>query len=60
MEPHHSDIFRVELVTKNVVRGSSGTHFIHMRDNSLSFPRRVINSSVNNFYTYLKRICNHL
>ena len=31
MESEHSGIFRVELVTKNVVLGSSGTHFMHMR-----------------------------
>ena len=33
MEYEHSGIFRVELVTKNVVLGSSGTHFMHMRVN---------------------------
>ena len=37
----HSGIFRVELVTKNVVLGSSGTHFMHMRVNN-SFSRRSI------------------
>ena len=31
MEIEHSGIFRVELVTKNVVLGSSGNHFVHMR-----------------------------
>ena len=31
MESEHSGIFRVEMVTKNVVLGSSGTHFKHMR-----------------------------
>ena len=31
MESEHSGIFRVELVTKNVVFGSSGTHFMHMK-----------------------------
>ena len=31
MESEHSGIFRVELVTKNVVLGSSGTHFMHMK-----------------------------
>ena len=31
MESEHSNIFRVELVTKNIVLGSSGTHFMHMR-----------------------------
>ena len=34
MESEHSDIFGVELVTKNVVPGSSGAHFMHMRINS--------------------------
>ena len=29
-ESEHSSIFRVELVTKNIVLGSSGTHFMHM------------------------------
>ena len=33
MESEHSGIFRVELVTKNVALGSSGTHFMHMRVN---------------------------
>ena len=31
MESEHYGIFRAELVTKNVVPGSSGTHFMHMR-----------------------------
>ena len=31
MESEHYGIFRVELVTKNVVIGSLGTHFMHMR-----------------------------
>ena len=30
MESELSGIFQVELVTKNVVLGSSGTHFMHM------------------------------
>ena len=30
MESEHYGIFRVEVVTKNVVPGLSGTHFIHM------------------------------
>ena len=33
MESEHSGIFRVELVTKSVVLGSSGTHSINMRVN---------------------------
>ena len=32
-ESEHSGIFRAELVTKNVVTGSSGTHSMHMRVN---------------------------
>ena len=31
VESEHSGILRVELVTKNVVLGSSGTYFMHMR-----------------------------
>ena len=31
MESELSGIFRVKLVTKNIVRGSPGTQFIHMR-----------------------------
>ena len=31
MESEYCGIFRVELVTKNVVLGSSGTHLMHMR-----------------------------
>ena len=31
IESEHSGIFRVELITKNVVLGSSGTHFMHVR-----------------------------
>ena len=31
MESELSGIFRVKLVTKNIVRGSPGTHFMHMR-----------------------------
>ena len=31
MESELSGIFRVELVTKNIVRGSLGTQFMHMR-----------------------------
>ena len=30
MEFEHSGIFRVELVTKSVVLGSSGTYSVHM------------------------------
>ena len=31
MESKLSGIFRVKLVTKNIVRGSPGTQFMHMR-----------------------------
>ena len=31
MESELSGIFRVKLVTKNMVRGSLGTQFLHMR-----------------------------
>ena len=31
IESEHSGIFQVELVTKNIVLGSSGTHFMYMR-----------------------------
>ena len=31
MESELSGIFRVKLVTKNIVRGSPGTQFMHMR-----------------------------
>ena len=33
MESELSGIFRVKLVTKNIVRGSPGTQFMHMRVN---------------------------
>ena len=33
MEPELSDIYRVKMVTKNKVLGSTGTHFMHMRIN---------------------------
>ena len=31
MESELSGIFRVKLITKNIVRGSLGTQFMHMR-----------------------------
>ena len=34
MESELSGIFRVKLVTKNIVRGSPGTQFMHMRVNN--------------------------
>ena len=36
MESELSGIFRVKLVTKNIVRGSPGTQFMHMRVNTTS------------------------
>ena len=36
IESEHSGIFRVKLVTKNVVLDSSGTHFMYMRVNTNS------------------------
>ena len=36
MESKLSGIFRVKLVTKNIVRGSPGTQFMHMRVKSFS------------------------
>ena len=37
MESELSGIFRVKLVTKNIVRGSLGTQFMHMRVNNAFF-----------------------
>ena len=37
MEPELSGIFRVKLVAKNIVRGSPGTQFMHMRVNERMF-----------------------
>ena len=31
MGSEHSGIFRVEMVTRDIVSGSSGTYFMHMR-----------------------------
>ena len=33
MESELSAIFRIKLVTKNIMRGSPGTHFVHVRVN---------------------------
>ena len=33
MESELSGIFRIKLATKNIVRGSPATHFMHMRVN---------------------------
>ena len=38
MESELSGIFPVKLVTKNIVRGSPGTQFMHMRVNKASGP----------------------
>ena len=35
MESELSGIFRVKLVTKNIVSGSPGTQFMHMRVNTI-------------------------
>ena len=35
MESELSGIFRVKLVTKNIVRGSPGTQVMHMRVNNI-------------------------
>ena len=48
MESEHSGIFRVELVTKNVVLGSSGTHFMHMRVNYVLLTERIEKKVVEN------------
>ena len=37
MESELSGIFRVKLVTKNIVRGSPGTQFMHMRVKDLLY-----------------------
>ena len=37
MESENPGIFRVELVTKNVVFGSSETHFMHLRIKNHTF-----------------------
>ena len=36
MESELSGIFRVKVVTKNIVRGSAGIQFMHMRVNELT------------------------
>ena len=49
MESELSGIFQVKLVTKNTVRGSPGTQFMHMRDNK-SIPGDV--KSCSEFCTF--------
>ena len=47
MESELSGIFRVKLVTKNIVRGSPGTQFIHMRINKVAdLPSKKIETLV--------------
>ena len=35
MEPELSGIYRIKMIAKNIVLGSPGTHFTHMRVNEL-------------------------
>ena len=53
MESEHSDIFRVELVTTNVVPGSSETHFMHMRVKPLIFNILLTRATLKNYCTIL-------
>ena len=46
MESELSGIFRVKLVTKNVVRGSQGTQFMHMRVKKCHFRMKMYFSLV--------------
>ena len=41
MESELSGIFRVKLVTKNIVRGSPGTQFMHMRVKEEKIPKYI-------------------
>ena len=41
MESELSGIFRVKLVIKNIVRGSSGTQFMHMRVKEEKIPKYI-------------------
>ena len=43
MESELSGIFRVKLVTKNIVCGSPGTQFMHMRVNKVSGAFHLVN-----------------
>ena len=49
MESELSDIFRVKLVTKNIVRGSPGTQFMHMR---VKTPEYITNPNVFLFFVF--------
>ena len=50
MESELSGIFRVKLVTKNIVRGSPGNQFMHMR----------VNRPFNPFLKYIVGYFHHL
>ena len=50
MESENSGIFRVKLITKNVVLGSSGTHFMHMR----------VNKKIKNVFMNVRKLRNCL
>ena len=50
IESEHSGIFRVKLVTKNVVLGSSGIHFMHMMVKRLYMGTK-------NFATFYVEVC---
>ena len=53
MEFEHSGIFRVELVTKNVVLGFLWTHFMHMRvrDRIKTFDQNKIANGFTKYFT---------
>ena len=60
MESEHSRIFRVELVTKNAVLGSSGTHFMHMRVTHYMHMRvKLVKSSVLSVLTMFHHQIHH-
>ena len=50
MESENSGIFRVKLITKNVVLGSSGTHFMDMR----------VNKKIKNVFMNVRKLRNCL
>ena len=49
MESELSGIFPVKLATKNIVRGSPGTQFMHMRVNS---PKTSVLCDINSEETF--------
>ena len=60
MQSELSGIFRVKLVTKNIVRGSPGTQFMHMRvnkkRNSCTIETKYVNFVIYMFpYTKTKK-----